>query len=104
MSIVKFTASLEVLAKRKNSSGILELLKARFNMGEDDLITPDKTLKKMVELIYNRARSRTLHGTNIKILHDWSSVETSAEIITRNCIVSSMYFLLKNPDARELSG
>ena len=103
MSIVKFTASLEALAKRKNSSGILELLKARFNMSEDDLITPDKTLKQMVDLIYNRARSRTLHGTNADLLHDWSSVETTAEIITRNCIVNSMYFLMENPDARELS-
>ena len=103
MSIVKFTASLEALAKRQNSSGILELLKARFNMSEDDLITPDKTLKQMVGLIYNRARSRTLHGTNADLLHDWSSVETNAEIITRNCIVSSMYFLMENPNARELS-
>ena len=103
MSIVKFTASLEALAKRKNSSGILGLLKARFNMSEDDLITSDKTLKQMVKLIYNRARSRTLHGTNADLLHDWSSMETTAEIITRNCIVSSMYFLMENPDARELS-
>ena len=72
-------------------------------MSEDDLITSDKTLKQMVKLIYNRARSRTLHGTNADLLHDWSSVETTAEIITRNCIVSSMYFLMENPDAIELS-
>ena len=103
MSIVKFTASLEALAKRPKFSGVMELLKARFNMSEDYLITPDKTLKEMVDLIYNRARSRTLHGTNAKILHDWSFVKSNAEIITRHCIVSSMYFLMENPDARELS-
>ena len=103
MSIVKFTASLEALAKRPKFAGVMELLKARFNMSEDYLITPDKTLKEMVDLIYRHARSKTLHGANAEILHDWSFVKTNAEIITRHCIVSSMYFLMENPDARELS-
>ena len=103
MSIVKFTASLEALAKPPKFSGILALLKARFKMSEDDFITPDKTLKKTIKLIYSHARSQTLHGTNTEILHDWSSAKTNAEIITRHCIVNSMEFLLDNPDARELS-
>ena len=102
MSIVKFTASLESLSQQQNSNAILNLLKSRFNINEDDSIMSDKTLGQMVKLIYNRARSRTLHGTNDELLHDWSILKAQAETITQDCILSSMYFLTENPTETEL--
>ena len=103
MSIVKFTACLEALSPNRKFSGVLNLLKSRLGIQENDSITNDKTLKQMVKLIYKHARSRTLHGTNAELLHDWSIVQTNAEIIARHCIVSSMHFLIENPDENELS-
>ena len=102
MSIVKFTASLEALSPKQNSSAVLDLLKSRLNLKEEDPVTKNKNLKQIVDLVYSQARSRTLHGTNTKLLHDWSIVQACAEELTRDCIVSSMKFLIKNPTATKL--
>ena len=102
MSIVKFTASLEALSPNQNSSAVLNLLKSRLDLNEDDPVSSDKNLGQMVKLIYSQARSRTLHGTNTEILHDWSIVQADAEKMTRYCIVSSMNYLIKNPTVTEL--
>ena len=102
MSIVKFTASLEALSPNQNSNAVLNLLKSRLNLKKEDPVTPNENLRQIVNLIYSQARSRTLHGTNKKLLYDWSIVQTYSEVITRNCIVSSMKFLIKNPTATKL--
>lgn len=102
MSIVKFVATMEALSPKQNSNAVLNLLKSRLNLKEEDPITQNQNLKEMVKLIYSQARSRTLHGTNTKLLHDWSIVQANAEVITRTCLVSSMNFLINNPTATEL--
>ena len=102
MSIVKFTASLEALSPNQTFSAVLILLKSRLNLKEEDLVAPNQNLRQLVEQIYKEARSRTLHGTNTDLLHDWSVVQAYAEQITRNCIVSSMRFVIKNPTATKL--
>ena len=102
MSIVKFTASLEALSPEQNCKAVLKLTKSRLNLEGEDPVTPNKNLKQIVKQMYNQARSRTLHGTNEKLLHDWSIVQAYSEVITRNCIVSSMKFLIKNPTATNL--
>jgi hypothetical protein len=43
--------------------------------------------------------SRTLHGTNPEILHDWSDARGLAESLTRLCLVYTMDWLHSHPTA-----
>lgn len=95
MSIVKFTASLEALAQAK-SSGIKSLIEARLLLKENDRIIGSQTVKEFVDLIYSKGRSRTLHGTNDELLHDWGNTRTGAESLTRHCLVQCMDAYLKD--------
>lgn len=96
MSIVKFTAALEALAQSK-SSGIKSLIEARLLRKEGDHLIGSQTVKEFVDLIYSKGRSRTLHGTNEDLLHDWSSTRTGAESLTRHCLVQCMDAYLRDP-------
>ena len=98
MSIVEFTAALEALSQGK-SSGILRLANAQLGLQDTDEFILGKTLKQVVTLIYSEGRSRTLHGTNEKILHDWSETRMVAELLTRLCIVNCMDWAIRNPKA-----
>ncbi len=102
MSIVKFTASMEALVPNGKYSGVLSLLESRLNIKRNDEIAPNLNLQQMVKLIYSKARSRTLHGTNNEILNDWSQAKDYAEIISRECLVSSMYHLIHDQTETEL--
>ena len=99
MSIVKFTAALESLVPGEKEKGVLELAKSRLNLTDDQKIYRGKTIRQTVKLIYRIGRSRTLHGTNVNILHDWSDTRAVAEILARNCILYSMDYLIQNPSA-----
>ena len=96
MSIVKFAAALEALVPGKSKQGVLELAKARIGINDVDEYAENKTLKQVVELIYKKGRSRTLHGTNAQIAHDWSKTRLIAEHLAGNCIVSSMKLVEQN--------
>lgn len=100
MAIVKFTAALEALAKQ-NSSGIIGLVAARLGKKADDKIAGDRTVRELVDLIYSSGRSRTLHGTNPDILHDWSDARALAESLARHCLVACMDWAEANPSAIE---
>ena len=97
MSIVKFTAALESLVPGKKANGIRKLANARLGIKDNELIMRNKTLAQLVNFIYSKGRSRTLHGTNPGVLYDWSDARVTSEIFTRYCIVSSMDFLEQNP-------
>ena len=100
MAIVKFTAVLEALAQGK-SAGITKLAKARLGIKDGQKIVGDMNLDEVVEWIYSKGRSRTLHGTNPEILHDWSDARAVAESLTRHCLVACMEWLGENPTATE---
>ena len=100
MAIIKFTAALESLLSGKKNK-LYDLLFARLNIKRTDVFRKDKTLKQIVERIYNVGRSRTLHGTNPDILHDWRETRQIADDLARACIVSSMHFLHKYPNATD---
>ena len=100
MSIVEFTAALETLAQGK-SGPILKLVKARLGVNNNDKFAGDRTLKQVINLIYSKARSRTLHGKNKDILHDWSDARAIAESMTRYCIMSCVDWVAKNPTASD---
>ena len=102
MSIAEFTTALESLTGGRQSSGILDLLKARLGMEDDAVIVRGKTLKQVVERIYSTARSRTVHGTNNELLNDWSATRAITESMARHGIVSCMDWVQNNPTATEL--
>lgn len=103
MAIVKFTSALEWLSQGAGgkSGGIMRLAMARFGCKAQDNIAGEKTLKQVVDLIYSDGRSRTLHGNNPFLHHDWSDVRSLAESFTRNCLVACMDWLERNPTATD---
>jgi hypothetical protein len=100
MAIVKFTAALEALAQAK-SSGIKKLIEARLLLKEDDRLIGTQIVRQFVNLIYNKGRSRTLHGTNEELLHDWSDTRTGTESLTRHCLVLCMHAFLNDPNIKD---
>lgn len=96
MAIVKFTGALEAMAQGK-SSAIIQLAMARLGIKPNSKIVGERNIEQVVKWIYSTGRSRTLHGSNPDILHDWSDARATAESLTRHCLVASMDWLGANP-------
>jgi hypothetical protein len=107
MGIVKFTASLEALACGGSSGGIKRLITARLGLQETTPIRDGgPTMKAVVELIYSDGRSRTIHGTNTKLSHDWSGTNSLSEQFARLCLLFCIDWAAANPtcnDPKQLS-
>ena len=102
MSIAEFITALESLTGGREWRGILDLLKARLGMEDNTEVMQGKTLKQVVKRIYSTARSRTLHGTNDQLLHDWSTTREMAESMARHGLVSCIDWVDNNREATEL--
>lgn len=98
MAIVKFTAALEAMAQGK-SGGIIKLVSARLGFQESDKLVGERTLRQVIDLVYGTGRSRTLHGTNPGVHHDWSDTRGTTESLTRHCLVACMDWVEQNPTA-----
>ncbi|MGB4950812.1 MAG: hypothetical protein WBO55_09285 [Rhizobiaceae bacterium] len=89
MGIVKFTATLDALACGGKSGGIKRLISARLGLQEIAPICANgPTMKAAVDQIYSEARSRTIHGTNTKLGHDWSGTKSLSEQFARLCLLA----------------
>lgn len=99
MAIVKFTAVLEALAPPGMEAGIKKLIRARLGVKDGVAFVGERDLDQVTKWLYRVARSRTLHGTNPEILHDWTELRAVAEQLTRHCLVQCMIWLDKNPVA-----
>jgi hypothetical protein len=98
MAIVKLTASLDALAKGGKSGGIKKMITARLGAKPSDKLWADGTsMEQGVNEIYSDARSRTMHGTNDKLGHDWTSTRARAEGIARLCLIVCMEWASRNP-------
>ncbi|MYD77313.1 MAG: hypothetical protein F4244_12100 [Gammaproteobacteria bacterium] len=84
MAIVKFCAVLEALSCGRKENGIFNLVNARLKIN-DEIGFRDKLRR-----IYKMGRSRTVHGTNDKLLHDWSDDRKFAEELCRLCLLSCL--------------
>ena len=84
MAIVKFCSSMEALTCGKRSKGIIKLMKARMR------IVDEEELRRDLERLYGAGRSRTVHGTNDRLGHDWSDSRNLAEKLARSCLVSCL--------------
>ncbi|MBA4782464.1 MAG: hypothetical protein H2045_04525 [Rhizobiales bacterium] len=107
MGIVKFTATLDALACGGKSAGIKRLITARLGLQEMSPIRPDgPTLKSAVDEIYSEGRSRTIHGTNTKLGHDWSGTKSLSEQFARLCLLACIDWAAAKPtsnDPKQLS-
>ncbi len=102
MAIVKFSATLDALARGGASSGIKRLIAARLGLQENTPIRPGgQTMKAVVEKIYNYGRSRTIHGTNDKLGHDWSDTRSLAEQFAHACLLACFDWAAKNPESND---
>lgn len=102
MSIVSFTTSLESLTSGGQSSAIKQLVEARLGIDETDEIVAGTTLNQLMERMYGVGRSRTLHGTNQDMLHDWSEWRAMGESLTHACIVNSMEWYQQNQSESDI--
>ena len=84
MAIVKFWTALEALACDRKLNSILELIKARL------VVKDENKLRKEIGKIYIEGRCRTVHGTNDKLGHDWSDSRNNAEKLARLCLISCL--------------
>ncbi|MFC0806525.1 hypothetical protein ACFHWW_13755 [Ensifer sp. P24N7] len=88
MAIVKFSSVLDALASGGKARGIREVITARVGIKDDQALWADgPTMKHAVDEIYSEGRSRTVHGTNMKIGHDWTSTRSIAEQLARLCLI-----------------
>ena len=99
MAIVKFAATLDALASGGETSGILELIKARLGLGPDEPIRQNgQKVKQAVEEVYSKGRSRTIHGTNENLGHDWTSTRSFSEGLARHCLISCLDWAATNTE------
>jgi hypothetical protein len=104
MAIVKFSASLDALACGGKARGIRHLINARLGMQDGMPIRPGgPSLKQVIDEIYSDGRSRTIHGTNDKLGHDWSVTRDVAEQFGRLCLLVCIDWAASNPSSDEPS-
>jgi hypothetical protein len=97
MAIVKFSAAMDALGGGRKASGICQIMNARLGIKDNELLYPDgPTMRAAVDRIYSEGRSRTIHGTNDKVGHDWSSVRSLAERLAKMCLVACIDWTAKN--------
>jgi hypothetical protein len=71
ISLVKFGIALDVLAKGGKAKGILELARAALGKADDDVIASgNRTLKQVVNTLYNDGRSKIAHGGTLALLQE----------------------------------
>lgn len=95
MAIVKFCSSMDALVCGKQEKGILNLIKSRLKVNDEI------KLSKEVNEIYGAGRSRTVHGTNSKLGHDWSDIRNRAERMARLCLISCMKWASEHSEAKD---
>lgn len=73
MAIVKFVAVFDSLSKGGERKGMVKLICGLLGLQPHSVITiGGESVQKIVEILYGKARSRTVHGPNPLFLHDWS--------------------------------
>ena len=95
MAIVKFCSSMEALACGKKSGGILDLMRARLRVRDED------KLRKDLKRLYETGRSQTVHGTNYRLGHDWSDSRSLSEEMARSCLISCLHWAAEHQQAND---
>lgn len=103
-AIVNFAASMDALCEGKGDQEILRLLQARLGVKPNDPINPKgASFKSVIDQIYKKGRSRTVHGTSLYAGHDRSVVRRQGEDIARFALVSCLDLVGDNPSLTEVA-
>ena len=98
IAVVKFGASLDAIAGGRESRGILEFIKARLAIEQNDALMKDgRSAASIVETIYGAGRSRMIHGSSKTYSHDWEAERGMAESVGRLCLVAALDWMNANP-------
>jgi len=89
MAIVKFVSSMEAISGGAGVKGILNLSRANLRIKDD--IQFDKDVKT----IYGMGRSRTVHGTNDRLMNDWSHFRNYSEILAQALLISFLDWVIE---------
>lgn len=103
MAVMKFAASLDALAGGGGDQAILKLCLVRCEWSADQTIPIDGAphLGLVADRIYSHGRSRTLHGNNPSVDHDWSDVRAWAEYVGRNVLIACLCWAARHPDEED---
>lgn len=105
MAVVKFVSVLDALTGGQQESGILRLLTTQLGIQDNiPLFHNGIPIKKLINEMYRYGRSRTVHGTNDRISHDWSVSRERAEKVARLGLILSMSQLSEHPEMASLEG
>lgn len=106
MAVMKFAASLDALSGGGGGQDILKLCLVRCGWLPEQTIqiTGAPPLSRVIDRVYSDGRSKTLHGNNPSVDHDWSDVRAWAEYVGRNLLIACLGWAARNPNAREPSG
>ena len=95
MAIVKFCAAMEALSCGRNKGGILNLVRSRL------VVKDENRFRKDLDRIYGEGRSRTVHGTSDSLGHDWSECRQLSERLARLCLLSCLERAFENPQMED---
>lgn len=101
MAAVKFAASMDVLANGKKRCGTTRFIEARCGLDHGAILTSGETPDELIADIYDYARSRTIHGSNERVGHDWSQTRLRAELLARLCLRMACEWIAKHPGSDE---
>jgi hypothetical protein len=93
IALVKFGVALDVLAKGGKAKGILELSRALFGKVDDDVFASDnRTLKQVVETVYNDGRSKIAHGGALALLRELPIEPGLADNLTAHALAAYVVY------------
>jgi len=101
-AVVKYAASLDALACGKKERGITQLINVRLGITNTASIQiSGLTLQQAIKDIYADGRSRTMHGSNARLGHDWTGTRNIAEQLARLSLNACFDWVAKNPTCNE---
>ncbi|MDQ8756720.1 hypothetical protein RCO27_10820 [Sphingosinicella sp. LHD-64] len=103
MATTKFAASMDALVSGQDAQAIMIFIEAQLGFKPKDPMMKDgQSTRAIINEIYNSRRSRLIHGSSSDFAHDWSSVRSAAESISRLCLVSAADWMRSNSEIDDL--
>lgn len=92
IAVAKMGTSLDVLCNGGKAGGILDMTSNLLDIPQENVITRGlnpKTLRKLIEEVYNTGRSQILHGTQYNRLNSYSEMRKLTEKVTREVLINA---------------
>ncbi|WP_323810208.1 hypothetical protein [Sphingobium baderi] len=99
VAVAKYVASMDALAAGSGSaSGLVKAMTSIFGVDEHRPIRMNgPTFREALIDLYSQGRSRLLHGSSDRLMHDWESSRSLAEAFARQALVMSLDWATNNP-------